>query len=65
MTAAAARLGVSPNNKVAWSKIEKLVGDFNKARTTQDKNKILGQIREVIDRQQEQRDKIQKQQAPN
>jgi RHS repeat-associated protein len=63
LTTAAARLGVNPNNKVAWSKVDKLVGDFNKARTTQDKNKILGQIREVINKaQQEQRDRIQKQQ---
>jgi hypothetical protein len=48
LSAAATRLGVNPNNKVAWSKIDKLVGAFNRAKTKDEKDKILGQLRDVI-----------------
>ncbi len=58
LSAAAQRLGITPNNQVAWSKIDKLVGDFNKAKTKADKDKILGQLRDVISKaQQEQQQK--------
>jgi RHS repeat-associated protein len=57
LTAAADRLGVNPNNKVAWTKIDKLVGDFNKAKTKDEKNKILGQLRDVIKKTQEEQKK--------
>lgn len=40
-------LGIK-GNKVAFAKIDKLVSAFNKAKTTEDKNKILNQIKDVI-----------------
>jgi RHS repeat-associated protein len=47
LSAAADRLGIK-GNKVAFAKIDKLVSAFNKAKTTEEKNKILGQIKDVI-----------------
>jgi RHS repeat-associated protein len=64
LSAAAARLGIDPQNQVAWSRIAKLVGDFNKARTRDEKDKTLGQLRDVIKeaRQEQQRQKKPKRQ---
>jgi len=44
----ATRLGIKSSNRVAFEKIYKLVSAFNKAKTTEDKNKILGQIKDTI-----------------
>jgi hypothetical protein len=60
LTAAANRLGINPNNNAAWSKIDKLVGDFNKAKTTEEKKKILGQLRDIIKKSQEEQQKRKK-----
>jgi RHS repeat-associated protein len=57
LTVAADRLGVKQNNRVAWEKIDRLVGDFNKAKTREEKNKILGQLRDVIKKAQEEQQK--------
>ena len=57
LSAAADRLGIK-GNRVAFAKIDKLVSAFNKAKTTEDKNKILRQIKDLIKQaQQEQQSK--------
>jgi RHS repeat-associated protein len=62
LTAAADRLGINSSNRVAFAKIDKLVSAFNKAKTTEDKNKILGQIRDTI--KQVQREQVRKKVKP-
>jgi RHS repeat-associated protein len=52
LSMAAERLGVS-GSKLPWAKIDALVGDFNRARTGAEKNKILGQLRTIISGAQE------------
>jgi RHS repeat-associated protein len=61
LSAAAGKLGIKATNRVAFEKIDKLVTSFNKANTAQQKNKILGQIREVIKQVQQEQ---QQQQVP-
>jgi hypothetical protein len=48
LRAAADRLGIDKSNSVAWQKIDKLVGAFNRARTPIEKSKILAELIEVI-----------------
>jgi RHS repeat-associated protein len=59
LSAAADKLGVSKDNRVAWEKIDKLVSKFDAAKTADEKKKILDQIKEVIKQAQdeEKRDK--------
>jgi len=65
LAAAADKLGISATNKVAFEKVDKLVSAFNKATTTDAKNKILGQIRDVVKQvQQEQQKQKQADQKP-
>jgi RHS repeat-associated protein len=47
LSAASDRLGAS-GSRLAWAKIDALVGDFNRATTPAEKNKILGQLRALV-----------------
>jgi|GEM_PF-752730 len=57
LVAAADKMGISKDNRVAWNKIDKLVGNFNRAKTKEEKQKILAQIRETIRKAQEEQQK--------
>src|SRR6266481_1434272 len=52
LVSAATNLGVN-NGRVSWQKIDKLVGEFNRAKTKDEKDKILKKIRDVIKEDQE------------
>jgi hypothetical protein len=61
LTAAADRLGIKSSNRVTFEKIDKLVMAFNRATTTEDKNKILAQIKNLIKLAQQEQKKKKKQ----
>jgi RHS repeat-associated protein len=52
LNSAAGRMGVNPNNKVAWEKIGALVGQFNQAKTREAKKAALDAIRAIIKKEQ-------------
>jgi len=48
LAAAAAKLGISPANKVEWERIKALVSAFNATKTRQEKARILDQMKRTI-----------------
>lgn len=48
LVAAANRMTADPGSRVAYNKIARLVGDFNRARTSEYKSRVLTEIRQVI-----------------